>query len=40
VTTLREGRSPEALQQHPTLGGLYRADAPVLGAPVGVFADA
>ena len=40
VTTLREGRSPEALQQHPTMGGLFRADAPVLGAPVAVFADA
>ena len=24
VTSLREGRSPEALQQHPTLGGLFR----------------
>ena len=32
--------SPEALQQHPTLGGLFRADAPILGAPVAVFADA
>ena len=40
VTSLREGRSPEALQQHPTLGGLFRTDAPVLGAPVGLFADA
>ena len=40
VTTLREGRSSEALQRHPTLGGLFRADAPILGAPVAVFADA
>ena len=40
VTSLREGRSPEALQQHPTLGGLFRTEAPVLGAPVGLFADA
>jgi sugar lactone lactonase YvrE len=39
VTTLREGRSPETLQQYPTLGGLYRADAPAAGAPVAVFAD-
>jgi sugar lactone lactonase YvrE len=40
VTSLREGKSPELLQQHPTLGGLFRADAPVQGAPVGLFADA
>jgi sugar lactone lactonase YvrE len=40
VTSLREGRSPEALQQNPTLGGLFRTEAPVLGAPVAVFADA
>jgi sugar lactone lactonase YvrE len=39
VTSLREGRSSETLQQHPTLGGLFRTDAPVLGAPVGVFRD-
>jgi sugar lactone lactonase YvrE len=40
VTSLREGKSPELLQQFPTLGGLFRADAPVQGAPVGLFADA
>jgi sugar lactone lactonase YvrE len=40
VTSLREGKSPELLQQYPTLGGLFRADAPVQGAPVGLFADA
>src|SRR5262249_43545944 len=39
VTSLREGRSAEALQQNPTLGGLFRAAAPVLGAPVALFAD-
>ena len=39
VTTLREGRGEEALRQHPTLGGLFRAGAPVLGAPVAAFAD-
>ena len=36
---MREGKSPEVLQQFPTLGGLFRADAPVQGAPVGLFAD-
>ena len=40
VTSLREGKSPDLLQQFPTLGGLFRADAPVQGAPVGLFADA
>jgi sugar lactone lactonase YvrE len=40
VTSLREGRGDEALRQHPTLGGLFRANAPVLGAPVAAFADA
>ena len=40
VTSLREGRSPEALAQHPTLGGLFRIEAPVRGAPVAMFADA
>ena len=39
VTSLREGRTDAQLQQYPTLGGLFRADAPVVGAPVGVFAD-
>jgi sugar lactone lactonase YvrE len=39
VTSLREGRPAEALRQHPTMGGLFRSDAPVAGAPVGVFAD-
>jgi sugar lactone lactonase YvrE len=40
VTSLREGRSADLLRQHPTLGGLFRAAAPVLGAPVAMFADA
>lgn len=39
VTSLREGKSPDVLAQHPTLGGLFRAPAPARGAPVGVFAD-
>lgn len=39
VTSLREGKAPEVLQRFPTLGGLFRADAPVQGAPVGLFAD-
>jgi len=39
VTSLREGKSPEILAQFPTLGGLFRAAAPAVGAPVGVFAD-
>jgi len=39
VTSLREGRPTELLQRFPTLGGLFRAEAPVQGAPVAVFAD-
>jgi sugar lactone lactonase YvrE len=39
VTTLREGKSPEILEQFPTLGGLFRGPAPAAGAPVGVFED-
>jgi sugar lactone lactonase YvrE len=39
VTSLREGRSGEQLERYPTLGGLFRIDAPVLGAPVAVFGD-
>jgi sugar lactone lactonase YvrE len=39
VTSLREGRSAEQLAQYPTMGGLFRTDAPVKGAPVGIFAD-
>ena len=39
VTSLREGKSPAVLEQFPTLGGLFRAKAPAVGAPVGVFAD-
>ena len=39
VTSLREGRSAEQLQQYPTLGGLFRTDAPAVGAPVAMFAD-
>jgi sugar lactone lactonase YvrE len=40
VTSLREGKAPDVLARFPTLGGMFRADAPVLGAPVGIFADA
>lgn len=39
VTSLREGKTPEVLAQHPALGGLFKAPAPVAGAPVGLFAD-
>jgi sugar lactone lactonase YvrE len=39
VTSLREGKSPQTLAGHPTLGGLFRAIAPAVGAPVGTFAD-
>jgi sugar lactone lactonase YvrE len=39
VTSLREGRPAEQLAQYPTMGGLFRAKAPVQGAPVAVFAD-
>lgn len=39
VTSLREGKPPQMLAEHPTLGGLFRADAPAAGAPVGLFAD-
>jgi len=39
VTSLREGRSAETLQQYPTLGGLFRAAAPIRGAAVAIFAD-
>ncbi|HEY1935867.1 MAG TPA: SMP-30/gluconolactonase/LRE family protein [Acetobacteraceae bacterium] len=39
VTSLREGKAPDVLARFPTLGGVFCADAPVRGAPVGVFAD-
>jgi sugar lactone lactonase YvrE len=39
VTSLREGKSREVLEQYPSLGGLFRCKAPAEGAPVGVFAD-
>jgi sugar lactone lactonase YvrE len=39
-TSLREGKRADVLARFPTLGGLFRADAPVEGVPVGVFADA
>jgi sugar lactone lactonase YvrE len=39
VTSLREGKSPALLEQFPTLGGLFRAPAPAVGAPVPLFAD-
>jgi sugar lactone lactonase YvrE len=40
VTSLREGKADDVLQRFPTLGGWFRADAPVAGASVGLFADA
>jgi sugar lactone lactonase YvrE len=39
VTSLREGKSAQVLADHPTLGGLFRAKAPAIGAPVSHFAD-
>jgi sugar lactone lactonase YvrE len=39
VTSLRDGKSAQVLADHPTLGGLFRATAPAIGAPVGLFAD-
>jgi sugar lactone lactonase YvrE len=39
VTSLREGKSPEMLERFPILGGLFRAAAPVLGAPVALFSE-
>jgi sugar lactone lactonase YvrE len=39
VTSLREGKTAEQLAEFPTLGGLFRTDAPAAGAPVGLFAD-
>ena len=39
VTSLREGKSARVLADFPTLGGLFRAEAPAIGAPVGLFSD-
>jgi sugar lactone lactonase YvrE len=39
VTSLREGKSAQVLADFPALGGLFRAEAPAEGAPVGLFAD-
>ncbi|HUB48765.1 MAG TPA: SMP-30/gluconolactonase/LRE family protein [Acetobacteraceae bacterium] len=39
VTSLREGKSPDVLQQFPALGGLFRAEIPAQGVPVALFAD-
>jgi sugar lactone lactonase YvrE len=39
VTSLREGKSDEVLAAFPTLGGLFRAVAPAVGTPVGLFGD-
>jgi sugar lactone lactonase YvrE len=39
VTSLRDGKSADTLATHPTLGGLFKAPAPAIGAPVGLFAD-
>ena len=38
VTSLREGKAEAVLAENPTLGGLFRATAPAIGAPVGLFA--
>jgi sugar lactone lactonase YvrE len=40
VTTLRAGRDAATLARHPTMGGLFRLDAGIPGAPVARFADA
>ena len=40
VTSLREGRSPEALAQFPTPGWIVPRRGTVRGAPVAMFADA
>jgi sugar lactone lactonase YvrE len=39
VTSLREGKSAQTLADFPALGGLFRAEAPAVGAPVSLFAD-
>jgi sugar lactone lactonase YvrE len=39
VTSLRDGKSADTVAKYPTLGGLFRATAPAIGAPVGLFAD-
>lgn len=39
VTTLRDGADAATLARHPTMGGLFRLDAGVAGAPVALFAD-
>lgn len=39
VTSLREGKPADVLAAFPTLGGLFKAKAPVAGAPVALFAD-
>jgi sugar lactone lactonase YvrE len=39
VTSLREGKSAAVLARHPTLGGLFRTNAPAVGAEVGLFED-
>lgn len=40
VTSLRSGKPTDVLERFPTLGGLFRADTSVAGAPVRMFADA
>lgn len=39
VTSLREGKTADVLASYPTLGGLFRAAAPAVGAAVALFAD-
>ncbi len=39
VTSLRAGVDPATLARHPAMGGLFRLDAGVAGAPVALFAD-
>jgi sugar lactone lactonase YvrE len=38
VTSLRDGKPADVVAAFPALGGLFRAPAPVRGAPVGLFA--
>jgi sugar lactone lactonase YvrE len=39
VTSLRDGKSAEVLAQYPTLGGLFKTQAPAAGVAVSLFAD-
>lgn len=39
VTSLRSGKPAEVLERFPSLGGLFRANTPIAGVPVGQFTD-